>query len=93
VKPYEKGRRFEYRVVRDLRRRGFLAFRFPGSKPFDVFAVDRMGRAYIVECKLRRSDFTQGERETLLLLRARYKVRTLLAYNDNGRIGYEEVKP
>jgi len=32
VSPYEKGRRFEYSVLRDLRRRGFLAWRFPGSR-------------------------------------------------------------
>ena len=88
---YQKGRRFEYRVLQSLRKRGMLAFRFPGSRPFDVFAVDREGRAYIIECKWRRQDFTREEAETLALLRKVYRVKTLLAYNDRGRVVFEEV--
>lgn len=91
VSPYERGRRFEYRVLRDLRRRGFLAWRFPGSKPFDIFAVDRAGRAYIIECKVNRRDFTEAEREQLLALRISHNVRALLATPDGGGIRYEEV--
>jgi Holliday junction resolvase len=91
VSPYERGRRFEYRVLRDLRRRGFLAWRFPGSKPFDIFAVDRTGRAYIIECKVNRRDFTEEEREQLVALRFTHNVVTLLAWSDGGRIRYEEV--
>jgi len=89
---YEKGRRFEYRVLYDLRRKGFLAFRFPGSKPFDIFAIDRSGRVYIVECKIRRTDFREEDANALRLVRQRYNVATLLAYNDGGKIKYEEVK-
>jgi Holliday junction resolvase len=89
---YEKGRRFEYRVLHDLRGKGFLAFRFPGSKPFDIFAIDRSGRVYIVECKIRRADFREEDANALRLVRQRYNVTTLLAYNDGGKIKYEEVK-
>jgi len=92
ARSYLKGRRFEYRVVQDLRRRGLLAFRLPASRPFDVIAVDRKGQAYVIECKWHRRDFSEEERQALLLLRQRFKVRALLAYNEEGRIRYEVVR-
>ena len=49
---YEKGRRFEYRVKRELERQGYVVFRCAGSKPVDLIAMKRGGPNLIVECKL-----------------------------------------
>jgi len=47
---YRKGRDFEYRVQKMLKRTGWTVFRFAGSKPLDLLAI-KNGQTYFIECK------------------------------------------
>jgi len=50
--PYERGRRFEYRVKRFLEGEGWVVIRSAGSKPIDLVAF-KDGVILFIECKKR----------------------------------------
>jgi hypothetical protein len=53
---YEAGRRFEYRVVKDLTKRGYKAKRTPGSKGvYDIHAIGA-GYSLFVQVKSGKDD-------------------------------------
>ena len=48
---YERGRSFEYRVIKELRDRGFYVLRSAGSKgAFDLVAFDK-DRVFLIQVK------------------------------------------
>ena len=52
-KAYQRGRNFEYSVLKDMTKRGYLALRTPASKsPVDVYCIAK-GELIFIQCKLR----------------------------------------
>ena len=54
---YRKGRRLEYKVVNQLRKDGFLAFRSAGShSPIDVIGIHAVKKEIrLIQCKAGKS--------------------------------------
>jgi len=48
---YVKGYRFERKVVELLKKHGWVAFRCPASRPFDVVALKKGYTPILIECK------------------------------------------
>jgi len=89
VSRYYKGRRFEWRVRDDLKRRGFAVFRFAGSKPVDLLACRPPQMAWLVECKSDyRKSLTRGEVERLMEIQRMTGLKVVVAYKEGGRISY-----
>jgi hypothetical protein len=57
---YQKGYRFERRIIEDLKRQGFcLVLRSAGShSPVDVIALSSLGDVHLVQCKAGLFNFT-----------------------------------
>ncbi|MHC1600108.1 MAG: restriction endonuclease [Candidatus Methanospirareceae archaeon] len=60
---YHRGRRFEYKVKRNLEDNGYLVFRMAGSKPIDLIAL-KNGEVLLIECKTYKN-VPKGEIEKL----------------------------
>lgn len=87
VKAYVKGRRFEYRVKRELERDGYLVFRTAGSRGVADLVAIKDGAVYLVQCKNRHiKTVSKKEVEELIRICEENSVTPVLAYNDNGCI-------
>ncbi|RDD53104.1 MAG: hypothetical protein BA066_06145 [Candidatus Korarchaeota archaeon NZ13-K] len=90
---YYKGRRFEWAVRDDLRRRGFAVFRFAGSKPVDLLACKPPKSSpqltWLVECKSNyRKNLTRGEVKRLMEIQKMTGLKVVIAYKEGGEIRY-----
>lgn len=56
VSNYNRGRNFEYRVMRDMESHGYYPVRSAGSKsPADIYAFAHDGELVFIQCKLHGS--------------------------------------
>ena len=77
---YYKGRRFEYKVKRDLEKKGYLVFRLAGSKPIDLIALKR-GEIVFVECKTHKN-ISAGELDKLREMAVKVGARAVVVTPD-----------
>ena len=83
---YRKGYSFERRVKRTLERKGYFVVRSAGSKFPDLIALDKDGKAYVIECKINRRSFTRRELDDLKALAEKYKCIPLIFYRDGVKL-------
>jgi len=88
---YRKGYSFERRVKRTLERKGYFVVRSAGSKFPDLIALDKNGKAYIIECKVNRRSFTKQELNTLKALAEKYNCTPLIFYRRGLKLKMESL--
>ena len=82
---YEKGRAFEYRVRRDLQRRGFAVVRSAGSKtPADLVA-GRRGYILLVQCTTSELCKDGEDREKLVAMADLFGALPVMVWKDGNR--------
>lgn len=88
--PYQRGRRFEYRVQRWLRKKGWFVVRQPRSAFPDMIALER-GRLLIIECRMGGSMSRKERREIVTLARNKLGGEALLAYREGPNLSFKRV--
>ena len=89
-KAYQRGRDFEYRVKKDMEKRGYLVLRSPASKsPVDLYCIKRNGLVFI-QCKL-HGQIGVDEWNEFYRLCESVKAAPILAETQSGKIIYSEV--
>ena len=89
---YEAGRRFEYRVVKDLTKRGYTCKRTPGSKGcYDISAVGAGYNLY-VQVKSGEEKIThEGWNRLLDFCQVLYAYLPIVADRDGRKIRYRLI--
>jgi len=90
---YRKGYSFERRVKRTLERKGYFVVRSAGSKFPDLIALDKSGKAYVIECKVNRRSFTRQELNDLKALAEKYKCIPLIFYREGVKLKCSRLCP
>lgn len=89
-KAYQRGRDFEYRVKKDMEKRGYLVLRSPASKsPVDLYCIKQSGLVFI-QCKL-HGQIGVPEWNAFFNLCKSVGALPILAETDSGKILYSEV--
>lgn len=87
---YKRGRNFEYRVKKDMEKRGYLVLRSPASKsPVDLYCIKRNELVFI-QCKL-HGQIGVSEWNAFFNLSQSVGALPILAENESGKILYSEV--
>lgn len=90
AKAYQRGRNFEYRVKKDMEKRGYLVLRSPASKsPVDLYCIKR-GELVFIQCKL-RGQIGVPEWNEFFTLSKSVEALPILAENVSGKILYSEA--
>lgn len=90
VTQYSRGRDFEYRVLKDMNKRGYLSLRSPASKsPADIYCMAK-GSLIFVQCKLTGVLGVQEWNEFLDYCEA-VGATPVMAENDCGSIKYHLI--
>jgi Holliday junction resolvase len=90
--PYLKGVRFEYRVQRWLRHRGWFVVRQPRSAFPDLVAL-RKGKLVLVECRVGGSLSRKERRHLVSLARKELGGEALLAQRNGGSLVLKRISP
>lgn len=94
MKPYEKGRRAEWRVRSVLEEDGYVVVRSAASKgPIDLVAIHPEKREILlIQVKSGRSRLSREERERLASLAGTYTVKPIVAVRKGKYLQLEEVR-
>jgi len=88
---YLRGRNFEYRVKKDLKKNGFLVFRQAKSAFPDLIAVRKCtGKKICVECKV-NGYITKEEKDNLLKIWVEYDIHPFTARRVKRKIVYHDL--
>ena len=90
--PYIKGRNFEYRCMRKLRKLGFYVVRKFGSKGHEDLVAFRRGLVLMIQCKWSSSGNTkptQFDLKGLIELAPKYGALPIFAGVRNGRMYFQ----
>jgi len=90
---YEAGRRFEYRVKKDLEKSGHVVIRSAGSHSMaDLVAFHEHydGRSAFIQCKLHGA-MTKKEMEAFCVECSKLGVQSIIAENIKGKITYKRL--
>ncbi len=62
---YERGRRYENKIVNDFKTNGCISFRSAGShSPIDVVGIDELSKTiYLIQCKTGKKKFKKEQKE------------------------------
>ena len=82
----ERGKDFEERVKRDLKKKGFKIFK-SHNKHYDILAK-KGDKKYAIECKLTKSSFSQAEMEFSHKAKKEGLIYRTAIRQKNGRIKY-----
>jgi len=88
---YERGRRFEYRVRRQLKEEGYFVVRSAKSGTVCDLVALKKGEILLIQCKLNKK-ISKKEREELAKLAEQVGGKALLAYSERRKLKFEEVK-
>lgn len=90
---YERGRRFEYRVQEDYRKRGWVTIRSGGSHgPCDLIAA-KGGEIRVLQCKADGDGYlTPAERAGLRAVAAEFGGIPIVAYRHGRKIAITELE-
>lgn len=90
AKAYKRGRNFEYRVKKDMEKRGYLVIRSPASKsPVDLYCM-RKNELVFIQCKL-HGQIGVPEWNAFFNLSKSVGALPILAENVSGKILYSEA--
>ena len=90
AKAYQRGRNFEYRVKKDMEKRGYLVLRSPASKsPVDLYCMKKNELVFI-QCKL-NGVIGVTEWNTFFDYSKYVGALPILAENVKGKILYSEA--
>lgn len=88
---YRRGRKFEYAIRDDLRKRGFVVVRSAGSRsPIDLVALARGHQPVLVQAK-RHGRISEAERLELQRMTVQTGALGLLANGAQGGFEYVDV--
>jgi Holliday junction resolvase len=87
---YHRGLRFEYRVQRWLRRKGWFVVRQPRSAFPDLVALDK-GRVMLIECKMGGSLSRKERREIVKLARHKLGGEAILASRNEIGLTFKRI--
>jgi Holliday junction resolvase len=87
---YDRGKNFEYRVMRYLRDNGFLVMRQAKSSFPDIYAVRKStGKKICVECKV-RGYLSEDEKVGLTRIWVYYDIHPFVARRDGKKMIFHD---
>jgi len=88
---YERGRRFEYRVRKYLKEKGYFVVRSAKSGTVCDLVALKKGKILLVQCKLNKK-ISRKEKEELAKLAEQVGGKAILAYSEKRRLKFKEIR-